>query len=377
MKKIILFSLIFSLLFLTSCMPQNTEIKYRLVIEGIGIDYDNENNLYELTVQVLETSEGNPEQGKSDAPVINYYVKGKTVAEAINSLGENTGKYPLYSQNRLILIGSSVTGDRLIKALNFFVREYTSRPDVFVAAASGKASDILTVDTSGEVPAKLIEDEIRQCNENSVAVGTELYNAVNLSLEETTCFTLPLAEVTKDRIPEEKTVKITGARVCSDDIRDLSANETMSYLFISDKVKSGAFSLKTDEYDAALEIIRSKTKTKLTLQEGKPVFQYIVSCEVDVVEFAGDSFSSFTESDIDEIEKIAADYIKSGMDNLFDRFVKEEKCDIFRLGTRLARKYPDIYKTLKADWENSVSSISCVTDVSVKVGRIGQMTVRE
>lgn len=64
MKKVIIAVMLTSLIFLTSCIPQNTEIRYRLVIEGIGIDYDTENDLYELTVQVLETGNSDPEQGK-------------------------------------------------------------------------------------------------------------------------------------------------------------------------------------------------------------------------------------------------------------------------------------------------------------------------
>ena len=83
MKKVIIAVMLTSLIFLTSCIPQNTEIRYRLVIEGIGIDYDTENDLYELTVQVLETGNSDPEQGKSSSPVTNYTVKGKTIAAAI------------------------------------------------------------------------------------------------------------------------------------------------------------------------------------------------------------------------------------------------------------------------------------------------------
>ena len=145
MKKLNFIFLIILLLLLTSCMSQETEIKNRLVISGIGVDYNKDKNEYELIVQVLETSKNSSEPGKSEVPVTNYSVNGKTIAQAITSLGENTGKTPLYSQNRMIILGSSVTDARMIKALNFFVREYTSRPDVFIAAAEGKASDILTI----------------------------------------------------------------------------------------------------------------------------------------------------------------------------------------------------------------------------------------
>ena len=379
MKKLKFILLVLLLLTLTACMPQNTEIKYRLVISGIGLDFDKETKVYELTVQVLETSKSSSEQGKSGTPVANYTVKGKTVAQAIRSLGENTGKYPLYSQNRMIILGSSLTDGQMIKALNFFVREYTSRPDVFIAAATGKASDVLTINAGGEVPAKLIESAIEQSNENSVCVDTELYNTVNLSLEKTTCFTLPLIEVVDDRIPEKKTVKVTGTRACSREVepKPLSDTETMAYLFTMNKIKAGSFSIVSEDTAAALEIISSKTKTKLELKDGKPTFNIDVKCEVDVVEFDSESFTAFSEKDVDKIEKAAKQYIESDMNGLIDRFLKKEQCDIFRFGKRLEQKYPDVYKKLSKDWKKALSEIDVKVTAQVKVGRIGEMTMRE
>lgn len=379
MKKLKLIFLMFLLLSLTACLPQNTEIKYRLVISGIGVDYDKENELYELTVQVLESSNNSSEQGKSSTPVSNYTVKGKTVAQAITSLGENTGKYPMYSQNRMIILGSDVTGERMIKAMNFFVREYTSRPDVFIAASTGKASDVLTISGGGEVPAKLIESAIEQSYENSVAVDTELYDTVNLSLEETTCFTLPLIEVVEDRNKKEKTIKVTGTRACSKyaEPKMLSDTETMAYQFAMNEINAGSFSITSDNIEVGLEIITSKTKTKLEIKDGKPVFNLQVKCEVDVVEYENNVFKSFSDKDVQKIQKAAEQHIKSGMNGLFDRMLKKEKCDIFRFGKRLEQKYPKIYKELSKDWQKALSEIEVNVTAKVNVGRIGQMTIEE
>lgn len=379
MKKLSITVLLCVLLFLTSCIPQNTEIKHRLVIEGIGIDYDTGNNLYELTVQVLETSGNSAEQGKSSAPVTNYSVKGKTVAEAVGRLSENTGRYPLYSQNRLILIGSSVTDRQIIRSLNFFVREYTSRPDVFVAAASGNASEVLTVDASGEVPAKLIESAIEQCHKNSVSVDTELFDTVNLSLEKTTVFTLPLIEVDDNRIPERKCMKVTGTRACSlqSEQKMMSDSETMALLFITDDIFSGTLSITNEKYNAALEIIKSKTKTKLAIKDGRPHIEYTVSCKADIVESDSDSFSDFHTIDVKKIEKHAEETIKASMTGLLERFLKDEKCDIFRIGTLLGQKYPEIYNKLADDWQNTLPTITFSVTADVEIGRIGQMTIRQ
>ena len=379
MKKLKIISLILVMLSLTSCMPQNTEIKYRLIISGIGVDYDQETNQYELTIQVLEASKGSEGQGQSETPVSNYTVKADTIAQAITSLGENTGKYPLYSQNRMIILGNFVTGEQMIKALNFFVREYTSRPDVFIAASTGKASDVLTIDGSGEVPAKLIEASIEQSYENSVSVNTELYDTVNLSLEETSCFTIPLIEVVEDRNKKEKTIKVTGTRACSKDSdpKMLSDTETMAFQFAMNEIQAGTLSINCDNAAVGLEIISSKTKTKLIIKDGKPVFNLEIKCEADVVEYESGVFRNLTESDVEKIQLQAQQHIESSVNGLLDRMLKKEQCDIFRFGKRLEQKYPEIYKELSKDWKNSLTGIQVNVTAKVNIGRIGQMTIEE
>lgn len=379
MKKLKILCLVLVMLSLTSCMPQNTEIKYRLVISGIGVDYDKENKQYELTVQVLEASKGSAEQGKSETPVSNYTVKAKTIAQAITSLGENTGKYPLYSQNRMIILGDSVTGEQMIKAMNFFVREYTSRPDVFIAASTGKASDVLTISGGGEVPAKLIESSIEQSYENSVAVDTELYDTVNLSLEKTTCFALPLIEVVEDRNKKEKTIKVTGTRACSKDVEPkmLSDTETMAYQFAMNEIQAGSLSITSDNKAVGLEIISSKTKTKLELKDGNPVFNLEIKCEVDVVEYESNVFRNLKEKDVEKIQKATQQHIQSSVHGLFERMLKKERCDIFRFGKRLEQKYPEIYKELSKDWKKALAEIEVNVTAKVNVGRIGQMTIEK
>ncbi len=364
--------LLLCLFLLTSCTPQNTELKYRLVISGIGLDFDENENIYEVTVQVLNNTTG--DEKNSENPTTTYTTKGITVSQAINSLIENTGKYPLYSQNRIIVLGKSVTGDTAIKALNFFVREYTSRPDVFVAAASGSAKDILTTSPSGEVSAKLIEESIEKCSINSLAIDTELYDAVNLSLEKTSAFTLPLLEVTQERNTKEKTVKVTGTRCHGkeNNTLSLSDNETLAFAFLTNKVKGGTLNIVIDGTAVSLEIIKSKTKTKTI--STKPEFAIEINCEADIVEFENDNFSEFTQNDIKKTEKAAAEYLNSIANSLLQRLMKEENCDIFRFGTRLNQKYGSDYTEKNTDFlKDAVIDLK----INVSVNRIGQMNLKK
>ncbi len=379
MKKLrlLIFLSVIMLLF-SSCTAVDKEIKNRLIIEGVGIDYDNEKEEFALTVQVLETSGPTDESGQS-APVTNYTVTGKTVASALNSLWENTGKYPLYSQNRIIIIGESLNGDKITEALDFFVREYTARADVFVAATTGKASDILLVQIGSEITAKMIENEINEGIENSAAVNTELYNVVNLSMEATTSFTLPLLEISEDRNADSSTVKITGTYCNTKNGKKnhLSAEETMMLKFITDNIKVGTLSINIDGTTTGLDIISSSTDIKTLLKDGNPHFDINIDCSVDIIEYGNTAFTGITKETIEKVQSYTQEHINSSVTALIERQLKTEKCDIFRFGRRLQLKYPEIYKELSSDWENALSKFSFSVKTNVTVRKIGQETIKQ
>ena len=367
------------LLTFSSCLSGDTEIKNRLIIEGIGIDFDEEKSEYTLTVQALSTSsESSGQESGSSSPVVNYTVTGETVGGALNSLCENTGKYPLYSQNRVIVIGESLSRGHIAAALDYLVREYTARPDVYVAAASGSAADILTVKSSGEIPAKIIEDSIRECSINSIAQETELYNVVNLYQEKTTSFTMPLLEIDRDINAESDSIKVTGTKAMTENGKKnhLSSDETVMFNFITDNIDLGTLSLKLDGKSIGIDIITSKTKTKTEIKDNNPHFSIKVKCSIDLVEYGDPDFSSVAQSDVDKIKKATENYISSGMKEVLERQLKTEKCDIFRFGKQLELKYPEIYSTLWENWENALPNFTFDVSVDATVRKIGQETLR-
>lgn len=374
MKKLsfVLFVLIIPFLF-SSCSAGDKEVKNRLIIEGVGIDYDEKNDEYILTVQVLETSKSAEANGQSPA-VVNYTVNGKTIASALNSLWENTGRYPLYSQNRIIVIGSYFSSEQIAEALDFFVREYTARADVFVAAATGTAADILNVQSGGEIPAKTIEKSIREGKENSEAVDTALYNVVNLSMEDATSVTMPLLEIVKDRNADGETVKVTGTYCYTKNGKKnhLSARETMMFMFVADDVQNGTISIIADDVPTGLDIISSSTDIETQLADNKPHFSIRIKCTVDILEYGNADFGNLTEDDIENIRLQTQNYINSGISELLDRQLKDEKCDIFRFFRRLMLSYPEVYNELIKDREKALTEFTYDVETQVTVRKIGQ-----
>ena len=63
------------------------------------------------------------------------------------------------------------------------------------------------------------------------------------------------------------------------------------------------------------------------------------------------------------------------MTGIIDRFTQKEHCDIFRFGRRIEQKDTKLYEEFRKDLEKSLSEIGVNVTVSVKIGRIGEMTM--
>ena len=160
------------LLFSLSACTKNAELQDELVIEAVGLDRQDEQIL--LTVQALNTeeaasAEGAPASGKMTAV---YQAEGRTAEDALTQLILLTGKEPVYSHNRILLLGESICQDGTIgPAVDFFARSFQPRANVLLAVAKGSARELLTANFSdGVIPAQISEDILETGEENGLAL---------------------------------------------------------------------------------------------------------------------------------------------------------------------------------------------------------------
>ena len=127
------------------------DIRNRLVIQGIGIDIEKDNS-YKVTLQAIDTnsSAAASSDGASQPPLQVYTVKGNSIYTAIKTVVESEGKTPLYSQNRIIILGKSITEENMDNVIDFFVRDVENSSSVYIAAAEKNASEILKTKNGDE-----------------------------------------------------------------------------------------------------------------------------------------------------------------------------------------------------------------------------------
>lgn len=104
MKKIaaLLLTAVMMLTF-SSCASTELELKNRIIVEAIGIDYCDIG--VRVTVQFLNADQSsNPNNGGTPDDIVkNMTIDSQNISSAIQSISKTLGKLPMMSQNRVII----------------------------------------------------------------------------------------------------------------------------------------------------------------------------------------------------------------------------------------------------------------------------------
>ena len=109
------------------------DLSDRAIVQAIGIDY------------LPEKKGGQNQIDKTEDNVLKSVGEGESIFEAAKNASMLTGKDLLLSENRLIIIGKELRKYKLCDTLEFFVGNYHSHPQAYVAAAEDTAEELLDI----------------------------------------------------------------------------------------------------------------------------------------------------------------------------------------------------------------------------------------
>lgn len=346
------------------------DIRNRLVIQGIGIDREKDGG-YSVTLQAINS--GSQSSSMSDSgpekPVQTYKVTGDTVYEAMKSVTEFEGKIPLYSQNRVIIIGKETAREGLAGVIDFFVRDVENSASVRVALADGKASEILEGETeAGQVSARNIEQSIRSSEYEPEISELELYELVGRYKDKCSSFVMPVVSLEDKKIRIKESAVFGGGKLRGIIPRD----ETVMLNFLSDKSYNGALSFETDKGEkTALSIIDSKTKRSVKISDGKPVFFIEVKAECDIAEIYNGTEKSVDKARLEEIERSAEKYLCEEIESVIEKTYGNMECDAAGLSRLLYIFEPSFYKEHEKSLNTVMAESRYNVEAKVTVRRTG------
>lgn len=357
-----------------------TELNERLIIEAVGVDFS-EDGGYTVTVQALDSASpaGGAESEESTELTKNLVFTGKTVGEALDGISVHTGKTPLYSQARVLIIGCGAAKTNIGEALDFFLREYTTRTDILIAVSENSAKELLSASFGkNRIGATVIENALNSGEYTGNVVSIPLYKFINLLLDGKSGAFCPVIGTQKEELSEDSRIEIIGTALFSDNRLNkiLGRDETRGLLYLIDRISSADIPLEADGGSFTLRIVDSKTKIKPP-EKGGGTFTVNIKTECDIVEFESADFSKLTKEAVEKVRLACEKRIKERAERAITSAYYESGCDICRFARRLWLSAPERYRAAADENDTISEKFTAEIDVGVKIRRTGKETLYE
>lgn len=349
------------------------DIRNRLVIQAIGIDYKTEGT-YTVTLQAIDTAttQSASAEGASQPPVRVYSLEGDTIYTAIKGVIEKEGKIPLYSQNRVIIIGKSITESKMDNVIDFFVRDVENGGTVFIAAAENTAGEILKAKNGDQyISAQTIEGSIKASDYDAKIFSTHLYELINRYNSGTKDFAMPLLALTEKG--EEKSVEVAGAAIFnSTAYRELLSKDKTTYLnILCNRLESSAIAFQNEGNQVSLSIVKSSTKRGVRLEDGAPVFSVRVNMDADIAEISGGVSSAMTQKELSLIKATGEQFIETEIAHTLSQLYGEYNSDACGFARLLYIFHKDFYRKNEKNLDLVLQNSAFEVEVNLNIRRVG------
>ncbi len=350
------------------------DIRNRLVIQGIGIDIE-DGGQYSVTIQAIDTNSqsATSTDGASQPPLKVYNVKGDTIYTTLKSVTETEGKLPLYSQNRIIVLGKSITEENMAEVIDFFVRDVENSSNVYIAAAEETAGEILQAKNGEEyISAGSIEQGISSTEYDARIFRMQLYALINRYNSATKDFAMPLLKL--EEKDGEKSVEISGTALFnSTKYREkISKDETVFLNMLYNSVENTALSYDYEENKKiSLNVVNSRTARSVSIKGGKPVFNIKIAMQADIAEISNGVSTSMAKEEIEKIELLGEKYVEQEIKQVIYTLYEKYNSDVVGIGRLLYIFEKDFYRKNEKNLDFILQNSNYEVEVDLKVRRIG------
>lgn len=367
MRKVVIqglavaFALI-SCLSLQGCSYQ-VQLSQRLLIQGIGIDY--EDGVYRATVQVTKVSD----QEENTVSLMNG--EGDSAMDALNAITLANGKKPLYSHSLVLVLGRGCAEKGLSNVMDFFIRYPESHPTVNVLMADSSAEDILSTEQEDGkyIQARDIAELAKGGKYNGETVQTEMLDVINQLRGEGSSPYLPIVMQDGESIVSSGTAVFSGDQL----VADLDEQETRGLLLITGKLHNGTAVVQSPEIGkVTLELEEASTKISSQIIGEKPRFSIEVECGATIGAADMPSGKSLDSKMYEKIGELLEEQLTQNCMEAISICIEDNHSDIFNFGRRLYQSQPTYWKQHEANWREEMDQAEYDVQVEVQLRRGGQ-----
>jgi len=359
---------------------------------SVAIGVDQRANKILLSNQILNPGAISGMEGGSFAPVTMFQETGRGFQEAARRMTALSTRKIYVGQMQMLVFGEEFARKGISKVLDHISRDHEYRKDFYVVIARGaEAQDILQVYSPLEkTPASKmnasLETSSRVWGATAAVKINELISTLTSKGKSAVLTGIVVSgdkQIGNDKKNVEKILspaqlKYSGLAVFKKDklLGWLSEKESKGYNYTQGKIKSTvvlASCPKDNNKKIAVELLGTKSKKKVSIENGMPVIDLQVKTE-GVVTDAQCELDFTKAATITEIEHLTGSEIKDTMISVIKKMQTKYKSDIFGFGEDVERENPRYWESAKSDWDQVFSTMKVNVRVEVKIRKMFKTT---
>ncbi|ARK31350.1 Spore germination protein B3 precursor [Halalkalibacter krulwichiae] len=294
MSKIAL--LLFLLLIVTGCWDRR-EINEISLVTGLALEV-REDDVFSLTIEVLNASEQDPQMSEGLTPTITYELKGLTMGELLAKMNMGITRDLSFSHARTLVVDEKVGKEGLSKFLQYLEKNGEFRTDFQIIVAKGvKASDIIaTTYPIQKVPSMKMYEQFLTIQENwggypDTDLSDFIYEITSAGREPVAAAVTIRGDPTKGKNIDDNRELELGAIIEYDGLalfnKDklvgfLSVEEARNFMWTQDISNTTVTAACGEEGYIAIQVYNSHTKVETNYENGVPSVALNIMIEGDI-----------------------------------------------------------------------------------------------
>lgn len=341
----IFFSLFLCFLLFAGC-TENRHLKDLFIVEGLGIDYY-DNNL-SVTLQGLKVNMSNASDTPQGNMVVNTSASGSTVSSAINNITKAVSKRAFFGHNKIIVLSKELAQSDMKNYIDYFLRSEDARADVAICVSKENAKFILeSKENDANVPSENILFLINKNEKTGQSILVNENEFLMLYEDKYSDVYLPVIE----RKDDESTVKSAGIALFSDNRLAYITNdiETKGFVILNNKANDVLIQISDEKFGKIdVKLSNIKCKKSASIAENKAYFNVEINADIILGEIEKGTQNKLSKKDYKRLCSLVEKACNEMISKTYNACINA-KSNALRIGKYIARDCPEYYKKHLSD----------------------------
>ncbi len=339
------------------------EIDTFSTVLSIGIDRNNDGTIL-LTMEISNFSKSKSMQQK----MLMISGTGQSIEDAERNIQLKNPLELYQAHNALILLGESYARHNVHEVADFFQRNPTFRPTMFLAVCQGRAKDVLRARVSTEsINALGIREMINEASRRSLTSSSEMIRWVKDLHHRSHTFQLAALKLDMDAKPE---VSGVGLFYHNQLVRWITTKQVPFLLLLTERQISHQLIKIIDANHNAIyiQILWANVIPSIKVAQGKLVVVYNVLGESEIVELSHEMALPLRKIVVMEnkVNSVISARTKQMIHSL-----QKDKIDGINLADILYREHHNLYQRFSLHWEDEFAQADITCHFSIRLIRTG------